>query len=166
MAQPASAAIRKSFEGHDVELHKCSFSGNWDLEDDEANAIALDRVVVFLVAGRVTSAGFDLQESSGELHRKSKVKVSEATMLRGKMRDEALSYIVEGPENAMLAFGKQASTPDPMDGSDFELDAEDAALLAQAQAQQSNDDSVQTVGSVYPNGRRDEQLAKFIDAPA
>lgn len=165
MAQPATPAQRKQFEGHDVELHKCSFQGTFDLENDESQAIALDRVVVFLVAGRVTGAGFELQESSGELHRKSKIKVSEAAMLRGKLRDEALAWIVEGPENAMLAFGKQASSAsETFDGGDFALDAEDAALLAQHNGSNGDSEKV-NLGSVYPAGRGDEQLAKFLAQP-
>jgi hypothetical protein len=174
VAQLADSKTRARFEGHDVEAFHCQFAGSWDLEDDEAGAIGLDRVVVFLVAGRITKASFELQESSGELHRKSVVKVSEARMLRGSVRDEALSYLVQGPDQSQLHFGVTQFTGID-DDPDFQLPDDATVSNGRSEAAQSastpSDPSgaalgAESLGSVYPAGKvTDEHLAKFLQSP-
>jgi len=165
------------FEGHEIEKHHATFTGSWDLEDEDAERIGLDRVVVFLVAGRISKSTLEIEEKSGELHRKNVIKVSDTTMLGGSMRDQALSFIVHGPDQAQMNFGVPQYTgaadtsfdlPDeaPANGNGVPVGnsaSPSTAGVDPQEVQQLSSDQTEGLGSVYPGGKRkDEQLDKFL----
>lgn len=166
------------FEGHEIEKHHAQFAGSWDLEDEDAERIGLDRVVVFLVAGRISKSTLEIEEKSGELHRKNVVKVSDTTLLKGSVRDQALSFIVHGPDQTQMNFGvpQYDGTPDPafdIPDTNGSSQSQSTPVASPQVAENAPDElggtevlataGAENLGSVYPKGRRaDEKLDNFL----
>lgn len=157
-------AQQLKFDGFDVSVHEATFTGKFDLDEEESESIKLDRVVVFLVAARVGKV-LHAADKDGEIKRTNTFVVSEAQMLQGELRDQAIQF---------LAYPTQGSL-------DFDVEPEDedddvAPVSSPAQAAEANghsdvvlDETVDvtdtTENSIYPQGRKDEVLAKFLDSP-
>lgn len=150
------------FDGFDVSVHEATFTGKFDLDDEESESIRLDRVVVFVVAARVGKV-LHAADKDGEIKRTNTFVVSEAQMLQGELRDQAIQFLAY-PTQGTLDFDVEEEDDDEPHAEAAPSPA--AAADTNGHSDAAVDDAVDVPdASIYPQGRKDEVLAKFLDSP-
>lgn len=80
------------FDGFEINVFEGRISGNFELDDLQAAKLGLDRVVVFVIATRLGKAEVSTS-SDGDVKRRNTFTVSEARILEGDQRDQAIRFL-------------------------------------------------------------------------
>jgi hypothetical protein len=97
-------------DGLAVTKWQLRFAGTHELEIEDAENIALDKVVLFLCATR--GGKFEVQVlDDGDVRRKNVATVTDFMVLTGEMRERAIGALANGTDHGLL-------TPPVYDGSD------------------------------------------------
>lgn len=92
---------QERLDGLAVSKWAVRFTGTHDLEIEDAERLALDKVVLFLCATR--AGKFEVQVlDDGEVKRKNVATVSDFMVLTGEMRERAISALANGTEQGLL----------------------------------------------------------------
>lgn len=144
--------MQQRFDGFDVSLHGAKFTGTFDLDEEDAKGLSLDRVVVFLVAARLGRAQVETTKE-GDVKRTNTFVVNEVGMLEGDLREQAIQYLAF-PDQGVLDF----SIPD----DEVDLDAAvEAKASSNGRSAEAVDETVDVVDQI--GGKKDEVLAKFLE---
>jgi hypothetical protein len=91
------------FDGMDVDSHQARFTGTFDLDEEDTSSVGLDRVAFFVVAVRVEGAVFRTTDDA-EVKRINVLKVQDARLASGDMRDEAVQWLAGKAGQSVMDF--------------------------------------------------------------
>lgn len=139
------------FDGHEISLHQARFSGRFDVAEEEADRFRMDRVVVLIVAARSDGADFKVLDS-GDVRRTATLKVDDARLLEGDMREQAIRYLFSGPDQGYIDMGiPRADVSRPIDEQDLSHpEAQTEVEVAAVDAQEENDLAIYAMESEHP----------------
>ncbi len=95
--------IQTTIDSHEVTKYQLGFNGSIDISDESAEQMELDNVTVFVVAAHAGKATFDILPD-GEIRRKNTMKLSNASVLTGKLREQAIVLLASGQDQGYLNF--------------------------------------------------------------
>lgn len=103
--------MARQYDGLSVDKYEARFTGPFELTDGEAEKCGLDRIVVFVVMGRVDSKMPKVMDT-GDLNLKHVVKVTDVVLLEGDLREDALTFIAHGGDGRLdMSVHRNESEP-------------------------------------------------------
>lgn len=171
------------FDGIQIDMHKGRFSGTFDLEADEADASALNQVLVHVVVSRVVGANPKVT-SKGDIERTNVYHVAEMrVVLDAELRDAIVERlgmysadlspvpvtvpepVVAPPAGVDSETGEVTSVPEPVPEPVAASGDQDGPKAARFDPEELEDASPpvdrEVVGSVYDKPR-DPELERFL----
>jgi hypothetical protein len=87
------------------------FTGTHDLETEDAERMALDKVIIFMCAAR--AGKYEVQVlDDGEVKRKNVATVSDFMILQGELRERAISALANGSDHGLMIFDQPVHSGD------------------------------------------------------
>lgn len=97
-------------DGHEVSHWQARFGGSFDIDEDTAEALNLDRRAVMIVSSKADGADFKIIEETGEVRRKNVLKVEDCIVLDGDLREQAIMHLHHGGTQGRLSFPQHEAT--------------------------------------------------------
>lgn len=115
----------KMIDNHEVNKWELALTGSIEMSEEDADQTSLDKVTVFVVAAHAGKAAFEVL-ADGDVRRRNTMKLSDASVLTGKLREQAIVFLSSGADQGYLDFPMPAhpSTEPPQDGEIQEINGQ------------------------------------------
>lgn len=101
-------ARQYQLDGMSIDANKARFSGTFDLDDEDIEALSLDRTVFFVVGVRVSDANCKVLDT-GDVRRTDVLSVVDARVAGGELREICMAHLM-GKGGQEVAFAHKFGT--------------------------------------------------------
>ena len=114
----------KMIDNHEVNKWELALTGSIEMSEDDADQTSLDKVTVFVVAAHAGKAAFEVL-SDGDVRRRNTMKLSDAAVLTGKLREQAIVFLSSGADQGYMDFPMPVHPAEPtQDGEIQEINGQ------------------------------------------
>jgi hypothetical protein len=141
-------------DGMSIDANKARFTGTFDLDEEDLEALSLDRTVFFIVGVRVSDANCKVLDT-GDVRRTDVLSVVDARVAAGELREVAMAHLM-GKGGQEVAFAQKFGT------ATEEQKAEEARFLETQQEKERpadvDEDGVRTTPDEYESTDEEPEI--------